>query len=136
MQLGFYKEGRNDQGQTVAFYIPIPPGFTDSERKGISDMLKKEIEKGSGSVAQIVNDNLNQLKEKVLTYHWSRSQAGNGEGKSEGGGGGGGGAGGGGGSRRIISRDFHVKIRRSKLTITPQSGRNLNLDNPLVLPFW
>lgn len=37
-------------------------------------MLQKELREGSGAVAQIVNNDLNQLKERVLTYHWSRSQ--------------------------------------------------------------
>jgi len=73
-QLGFYKEGRNDQGQTIAFYIPLPPGFTELEKKEVSMMLQRELREGTGAVAQIVNNDLNQLKERVLTYHWSRSQ--------------------------------------------------------------
>jgi hypothetical protein len=74
VQLGFYKEGRNDQGQTVAYYIPLPPSFTEAEKKSVSDMLQFEMRENSGAVAQIVNSDLDQLKEKVLTYHWSRSQ--------------------------------------------------------------
>jgi hypothetical protein len=96
--LGFYKEGRNEQGQTVAYFIPLPPQFSEAERRGIGELLQGELEGGreggeggreGGAVVQIVGEDLGQLKERVLTYHWSRSSGGGGGG-GEGGGGEGG----------------------------------------------
>ena len=84
--LGFYKEGRNDQGQTVAYFIPLPPNFSDTERRGVSDLLRVEGDKGNGAVVHLVNDDLNQLKERVLTYHWSRNADGGSRGAGSGGG--------------------------------------------------
>lgn len=85
--LGFYKEGRNEQGQTVAYFIPLPPQFSEVERTGVGELLKDEmgkgregeegaVEGGGGAVVYIVGDDLGQLKEKVLTYHWSSSSVG------------------------------------------------------------
>ncbi|KAM3575009.1 hypothetical protein VYU27_003030 [Nannochloropsis oceanica] len=85
--LGFYKEGRNEQGQTVAYFIPLPPQFSEVERRGVGELLKAEmgkgregeegaVEGGGGAVVYIVGDDLGQLKEKVLTYHWSSSSVG------------------------------------------------------------
>jgi hypothetical protein len=75
-QLGFYREGRNEQGQTMACYVPLPPGFSEAEKGGVSEMLRQEMEGGpSGAVMTIANNDVTNLKERVLTYHWSRSQA-------------------------------------------------------------
>lgn len=72
-QLGFYREGMNEHSQTVAFYVPLPPNFSDMESKQVVDSFVDELARGQegGAVACIGSGDLNQLKEKVLTYHWS-----------------------------------------------------------------
>lgn len=75
LQLGFYREGMNEHSQTVAFYVPLPPNFSDMESKQVVDSFVDELARGQqqegGAVACIGSGDLNQLKEKVLTYHWS-----------------------------------------------------------------
>lgn len=70
--LGFYKEARNDQGQTVALYVPIPPQFSEEDRRAVDEMLETELKAGGAAVVQIANEDISQLKERVLTYHWSQ----------------------------------------------------------------
>jgi hypothetical protein len=74
--LGFFKEGRNEQGQTVAFFVPLPPSFSDEERRACGQLLQEERARGSGAVVHLGNGDVGQLKERVLTYHWSRGGAG------------------------------------------------------------
>jgi hypothetical protein len=80
LQLGFYREDLNEHQQTVAIYVPLPPSFTDVETRQVVDTFLEELNRGGrdSSIAQIgaCNGDLAQLKEKVLTYHWSRSQQG------------------------------------------------------------
>ena len=71
--VGFFKEGRNEQGQTVAFFVPLPPSFAEEEKRAVAGMLQDEKARGGGAaVVQLVNNDILQLKERVLTYHWSK----------------------------------------------------------------
>ncbi|CAM9763959.1 unnamed protein product [Discosporangium mesarthrocarpum] len=75
--LGFYREIPRPTGQTQVVFMPAHRihGLKEKDTSAPSDILRKEMKKGSQSVISLPNCNnsLEKMREDAFMYYWSKS---------------------------------------------------------------